>query len=111
MFRRSAVACVSAFSLFMKESKALPALQGLPIPLRGKKLAELYKAQSASELAALKVRAATVTYARTPRNIKETQKRPPSAYNTFVKENINKFQGKSTDRIKHVAKLWRSTKK
>lgn len=108
MFARTTLRRVSSFALFIKESKAHPKLQGLRVPQRGKMVAELYRALPASELAALQKRALTTKFNRSlkaPKVLKD--KRAPSPYNIFVKQNMSKFSGSAPERIKAIAKLWR----
>jgi hypothetical protein len=47
---------LNAYSVFMIQTKNHPDLVGLPIAKRGKKLAQMYKALSPSEMAKLKAK-------------------------------------------------------
>lgn len=105
---------IGAYSLFMREQKNHPKLQGLPIAQRGKALAGLYKALTPRERALLDKRAkATPTPPRKVKIPKEDRpKRKPSAYANFVKANIHKFDKlPHLERMKAVAKLWNMQKK
>ncbi|CUG89166.1 kinetoplast DNA-associated protein, putative [Bodo saltans] len=109
MFRRTIVARIGPFSLFMKESKGLAALQGLSVPQRGAKLGELYRSLSKAEAAALKDRAAAIPSApRRARKPRIPAARPPSPYNLFVKKNMPLYEGRVADRMKVIAELWKT---
>lgn len=107
---------MGAYSLFMREQKNHPKLQGLPVGQRGKVLASLYRALTPVEKAGLNKRAAaTPTPARKKKVDKENkpkQKRAPSMYAKFVKANIHKFHKlPHLERMKAVARLWNMQKK
>lgn len=113
---------VSPYALFLKEQKNNPKLKGLAIGDRGKLTAKLYRQLSPAEKAMLEKRAKNVQYggsgqrktaaapaAPKPKKAKGT--RAPSAYATFVKQNIGKFEAlPHRDRMKAVAELWRRQK-
>ena len=58
MFRTVSLLGRPPFAVFLMSQKNNPALQGLPIGERGKMAAKLYRALSATDLAALKKKAA-----------------------------------------------------
>jgi hypothetical protein len=109
MLRRTIVPRISAFVLFLKDSKGLPALAGLAVPQRGKKLGEMYHALSKADLKALKDRAAKIKGV--PRVRKVPKARSPSRYNLFVKKHMPNYQGPVPSRMQAIAKLWKSQKK
>lgn len=107
---------MGAYSLFMREQKSNPKLQGLPISKRGKMLATLYRDLSPVDKTSLMKRAAAL-----PTPVRKTKvntddkpkvKRQPSRYAKFVKANIHKFDKlPRLERMKAVARLWNMQKK
>lgn len=107
---------IGAYSLFMREQKANPKLQGLPIAKRGKMLATLYKGLSVAEKGSLLKRASAiptpVRKVKIPKEDRPKVKRPPSRYAKFVKANIHKFDKlPHLERMAAVARLWNMQKK
>lgn len=112
---------VSAYSLFMRDQKYNPQLQGLPVPKRGKLLGKLYRQLKPQEMALLQKRASKVSYKRRksvkvkPLDAIKPKKRAvgrSEKYSDFVKKNIKKFKHlPHQKRVKAVAKLSKSKKK
>ena len=116
-FYVSAPCLIAPYSLFLKKKGRDPALDGLPIAERGRKIASWYRELSATELEALKAEAKTIPAApRKPRTKKEankdsTKKRGISAYMMFVKKfgNSDEFKGLSIgDRGKAMAAKYKA---
>lgn len=108
MLRRTIAKSLSAFGVFMKDNKDSAALKGLSIPLRGKKLGNLFAALSDGEKAALKARGALVPAVKTKKTKSPTVLRVPSKYNLFVKAQLKNAQGPMKERMKKVAEMWKS---
>jgi hypothetical protein len=102
---------ISAYTLFLIETKQLPALQGLKVGARGKAVASMYRSLSATDKQALDKRAAAhPPLQRKSKKVPKLQKnkRPPSPYNAFIKANFVNVQGTPKERVKQLAQLWRN---
>lgn len=114
MFRRSSrLAGVSPFTLFLKDTKGLSTLANLSIAARGKALAKMFKALSDKERRSLQLRAASMaSIRRRPQKAVAVaapfKKHKPTAYNQFVRDQMQKVSGKPAQRLKQIAKLWAS---
>lgn len=99
---------MSAYSLFMIDTKNDKVLSKLAVPQRGKLLAKMYRQLSTADLTALKKRAAVKHFKPRPRR---TGPREPSPYMKFIGKHMGKTAGAPTARMRSVAKLWKSAKK
>jgi hypothetical protein len=111
MFRRNVIKGLSAYAMFMKETKNHPNLRGLAVPKRGRELAKLYSALSPAEKDSLKIRAAAIAKkpnatAKAPKTA--NQKRAPTKYNLFVKQQMRKYEGSAPQRMRMIAAAWRN---
>ena len=125
MFRRTiAAAARSPYTVFMMQNTKNPVLAKLSFTKRQQKVTAMYHALNPKEKATLVAKAAKApSFKRKPSKQAAAQAKlrkagsltgpkKPSAYNKFVKANINKQAGKTLgEKMKGVAKLWKAAKK
>lgn len=100
------------FGLFLQRTRKHPALKGLPVAQRGRKLGAMYRALPEAELQRLRAQASQQKRIRcvSRRIVKSKQRRrKPSTYNKYVAAFVNAFSLVATpqEKIRLAAKAWR----
>ena len=103
---------ISTYALFMRDTAKSPALQGLSIPERARKLSKMYKALTPTQMDALRRRS---YQNKAPKHCasriarRKTLKLKSNTYAFFTKKMYKKVEGTPAERIKKIAEVWKST--
>ncbi len=97
------------YSIFLKQNRTNPLLQGLKPVQRSRATAEMYKALSKPQLAALE-KQAKATFFVTKRKVKKARKL--TSWAKFVKANYSKVKHlPNLQRLKKLGQMWKAARK
>lgn len=109
MFQRTLTRrAVSPFSVFLKQIKNHPQLEGLSFLKRAKTVGKMYRGLSTYKLNQLNKIAENTNYVRRRKAPKKPRKAGPFA--RYIKKNFKKVRGTAPERISTLARRWREAK-